>query len=99
MPNSWLEQYPETDQAPRRQAGRSAFHDSRRQGRDTALCANLSEDDLLFLRTDITDPAVVDDWIENLRKGTTITILAELTANWRLCEPSSGPGTLDATGR
>jgi hypothetical protein len=29
----------------------------------------LPEEDLLFLRTDITDPSVVDAWIEDLRKG------------------------------
>lgn len=38
---------------------------------------SLLEEDLLFLRTDITDPSVVDAWIENLRKGNTVTLLAE----------------------
>jgi len=38
---------------------------------------SLPEEDLLFLRTDITDPSVVDAWIENLRKGNTVTLLAE----------------------
>jgi RimJ/RimL family protein N-acetyltransferase len=38
----------------------------------------LPQDDLLFLRTDITDPQIVEDWIKNLEKGTTITILAEI---------------------
>jgi L-amino acid N-acyltransferase YncA len=37
----------------------------------------LSEDDLLYLRTDITDPAVVSQWIDNLRSGNTTTLLAE----------------------
>ncbi|HLZ69045.1 MAG TPA: GNAT family N-acetyltransferase [Dehalococcoidia bacterium] len=37
----------------------------------------LPADDLLFLRTDITDPAVVDEWVENLRRWRTRTVLAE----------------------
>ena len=38
---------------------------------------SLPEEDLLFLRTDITDPSVADTWIENIRKGNTLTLLAE----------------------
>ena len=38
----------------------------------------LGEDDLLYLRTDITDPAVVAQWADNLRSGYTTTILAEV---------------------
>jgi L-amino acid N-acyltransferase YncA len=37
----------------------------------------LPEEDLLFLRTDITDPATVDDWIKDIEQGTTVTLLAE----------------------
>ena len=37
----------------------------------------LSEEDLLFLRTDISDPATVDEWINDLARGTTVTLLAE----------------------
>ena len=37
----------------------------------------LPDHDLLFLRTDVTDPKVVDEWIENLKKGRTITVMAE----------------------
>lgn len=39
---------------------------------------SLPPDDLLFLRTDITEPALVDEWIGNLEKGTTVTVLAEI---------------------
>jgi len=42
-----------------------------------AFARALPEHDLLFLRIDITDPKVVDEWVENIRKGHTITILAE----------------------
>ncbi len=38
----------------------------------------LPADDLLFLRTDITDRAVVKQWIDNIKNGTTITLLAEI---------------------
>jgi len=38
----------------------------------------LPPDDLLFLRTDITDPAVVKEWVENLGEGRTVTVLAEV---------------------
>src|SRR5437870_771262 len=38
----------------------------------------LPEEDLLFLRSDITDPAIVADWARNLERGATVTILAEI---------------------
>jgi RimJ/RimL family protein N-acetyltransferase len=39
--------------------------------------ASLNEHDLLFLRTDITDPAVVDAWLDNIDAGRTVTVVAE----------------------
>ena len=47
--------------------------------RDTILSFGraLPDHDLLFLRSDVTDPKVVDEWIENLKKGRTITVMAE----------------------
>ena len=46
--------------------------------RDAVLtfARDLPDDDLLFLQTNITDPAVVDAWLDDIRKGTTTTILA-----------------------
>ena len=38
---------------------------------------SLPPDDLLFLRTDITEPAIVDEWIADLERANTITVLAE----------------------
>jgi len=38
----------------------------------------LPPDDLLFLRTDITDPAIIEEWIKLIEKGSTITLLAEV---------------------
>ncbi|MFZ0887861.1 MAG: GNAT family N-acetyltransferase [Candidatus Binataceae bacterium] len=40
---------------------------------------SLPERDLLFLRTDITDPAIVDLWIDAIRKGQTVTLVAEIS--------------------
>ena len=38
---------------------------------------SLPPDDLLFLRTDITEPAIIDQWIVDLERANTITVLAE----------------------
>ncbi|MGA3230020.1 MAG: GNAT family N-acetyltransferase [Candidatus Binatus sp.] len=38
----------------------------------------LPADDLLFLRTDITDRNVVKQWIDNIKNGHTITLLTEI---------------------
>jgi len=37
---------------------------------------NLPENDLLFLRVDITEPQVVENWISNVEAGTTVSIVA-----------------------
>jgi RimJ/RimL family protein N-acetyltransferase len=49
------------------------------EDRDQVLsfARSLPPDDLLFLRTDITEPAIVDQWIAGLKHGNTITVLAE----------------------
>ena len=41
-----------------------------------AFARHLPQEDLLFLRVDITDAAVVDDWIHNIVAGLTTTLLA-----------------------
>jgi L-amino acid N-acyltransferase YncA len=38
---------------------------------------SLPEDDLLFLRMDITDPEVVKHWVQNLEAGRTTAVIAE----------------------
>ncbi len=45
-----------------------------------SFAQSLPLDDLLFLRTDITEPALVDEWMRNLEKGATVTVLAEVDA-------------------
>jgi L-amino acid N-acyltransferase YncA len=42
---------------------------------------SLPPDDLLFLRTDITEARTIDAWVENVEEGTTITVLAELNGD------------------
>lgn len=39
---------------------------------------DLEEDDLLFLREDITAPAVIDEWLADVEKGETFTVVAEV---------------------
>ena len=41
-----------------------------------AFARDLPNDDLLFLQTNITDPTVVDGWLQDIRNGSTTTILA-----------------------
>jgi L-amino acid N-acyltransferase YncA len=38
---------------------------------------SLPPDDLLFLRTDITDSAIIDAWVQNIAEGRSVTVLAE----------------------
>jgi RimJ/RimL family protein N-acetyltransferase len=37
---------------------------------------NLPQEDLLFLRVNLTEPAVVDDWIRNVQAGFSTTLVA-----------------------
>lgn len=42
-----------------------------------AFTAGLTDHDLLFLRTDITDPVVIAGWLENIEVGRIVTVVAE----------------------
>lgn len=42
-----------------------------------AFTQSLSDHDLLFLRTDITDAGIVADWLDNVEAGRIVTIVAE----------------------
>jgi L-amino acid N-acyltransferase YncA len=48
------------------------------QDKILAFAARLPEEDLLFLRTDITDRQVVKQWADNIKHGHTVTLLAEV---------------------
>jgi L-amino acid N-acyltransferase YncA len=78
MANSTLEQFPKQIKLPDGKMVHLRLMTAADKDAILRFASKLSEDDLLFLRTDITDPAIVDGWIENLHKGTTITILAEV---------------------
>jgi RimJ/RimL family protein N-acetyltransferase len=39
--------------------------------------SGLDDHDLLFLRTDITQPAVIDAWLDNIDAGRTVTVVAD----------------------
>jgi L-amino acid N-acyltransferase YncA len=41
------------------------------------LARHLPQEDLLFLHSDITQPAIVDEWLKSIETGVTITLLAE----------------------
>ncbi len=41
-----------------------------------AFARRLPEEDLLFLRVDLTDPEVVDEWIANIEKGDSSSLVA-----------------------
>ena len=45
-----------------------------------SFARSLPPDDLLFLRTDITEPVIVDQWIADLERGNSITVLAQARA-------------------
>ena len=47
------------------------------RGQILAFARSLPPDDLLFLRTDITEPAIVDQWIVDLERTNAVTVLAE----------------------
>jgi L-amino acid N-acyltransferase YncA len=47
-------------------------------GRIAAFARSLPEDDLLFLRMDITDPSAVALWVRNLETGLATTVIAEV---------------------
>jgi RimJ/RimL family protein N-acetyltransferase len=40
------------------------------------LAKSLPQQDVLFLRMDITDPRNVDEWVRNIEAGRTVTVLA-----------------------
>jgi L-amino acid N-acyltransferase YncA len=45
-----------------------------------AFARALPEEDLLFLRSDITDPKIVAQWVQNMAADRTVTVLAEASA-------------------
>ena len=46
-----------------------------------AFARALPEQDLLFLRADITDPRIVAQWVQNIAAERTVTVVAEAGGN------------------
>jgi len=66
---------------PRMAKSGDAEFELRLMGRDdaaamVAFARALPPDDLLFLRRNITEPAAVDGWIDNIEAGTAVVVLA-----------------------
>lgn len=47
------------------------------KGEVIQLAARQSDVDRAYLRSDLTNPKVLDEWIENIHRGRTVTVLAE----------------------
>jgi L-amino acid N-acyltransferase YncA len=73
------ESYPKDLRLSDGRSGRLRFMQESDKEVMLAFARDLPQDDLLFLRTDITDPATIDQWIANIDKGTTVTLLAEIS--------------------
>ena len=58
-------------------AGHPATDDAADAAAIASFARSLPEDDLLFLRMDITDPEAVAHWMRNLEAGLTTTVIAE----------------------
>jgi RimJ/RimL family protein N-acetyltransferase len=43
-----------------------------------AFARSLPSDDLLFLRTDITEKGALEEWTRNVEKGSTVSVIAEI---------------------
>jgi len=69
-------EYPRTIALPDGQAVEVRLMTAQDRDAMLAFARSLPHEDLLFLRIDITDPAVVDDWIHNIATGLSTTLIA-----------------------
>jgi L-amino acid N-acyltransferase YncA len=77
MPDkNFFENYPKTVTLP--DAAEIEFRLMSAAERDDVLnfAQALPMEDLLFLRVDLTQPEVVDDWVQNIKNGVSTTVLA-----------------------
>jgi L-amino acid N-acyltransferase YncA len=74
MPN--VNQYPRTVSLPDGKSVQLRLMAAADRNGILAFARSLPQEDLLFLRVDITDPAVVEDWIQNTQAGLSTTLLA-----------------------
>lgn len=73
----WTEDYPKRIRLPDGQQITLRLMGAADRDRVLRFACLLPPDDLLFLRTDITEPAIVDAWVAALQAGTTVTVLAD----------------------
>jgi hypothetical protein len=71
LPEEVRQQYPKTFQLTNGRPFKIRVMEPTEADKRTILdfARELSENDLLYLRTDITDPAVVSQWVQNLETG------------------------------
>lgn len=76
LPERAMARYPKTITLP--DGARVAMRLMTPADRDAVLAfaQSLPEEDLLFLRVDLTQPEVVDDWMRNTVSGHSITVVA-----------------------
>ena len=76
LPERAMARYPKTITLP--DGARVAMRLMTPADRDAVLAfaRSLPEEDLLFLRVDLTQPEVVDDWMRNTASGHSITVVA-----------------------
>jgi hypothetical protein len=70
--------------------------------RDSILlfARHLPQEDLLLLHSDITQPAIVDEWLRSIENGGTLTLLAEPDGTLEsYARPAPEPGSMDPEGR
>jgi RimJ/RimL family protein N-acetyltransferase len=78
--DAYMAQYPRNIQLPDGQSVQIRLMNSYDRDAMLYFARGLPQEDLLFLRVDITDPAAVDEWIHNIDAGLSTTLLA--------CDPS-----------
>jgi L-amino acid N-acyltransferase YncA len=80
VPAEVKEQYPKTFQLTNGRSFRVRLMEPTEADKNAilAFARRLNEDDLLYLRTDITDPEVVAQWVNNLETGQTTSLVAEV---------------------
>ena len=64
-----------------------------------AFAQSLPEEDLLFLRVDLTEPSVIDEWISNLESGSSTSLVAYDADAGPAGSARSGSTSVPAIGR
>ena len=77
MPSeSMTNAYPRTIELPDGQPVQVRLKTAADRDSMLAFARGLPQEDLMFLRVDVTDPDVVDEWIRNIENGLSTTLLA-----------------------